>query len=132
METLSRQAPYNRSPGAFVLDDLAEAKALSAEFGGNTMFEPGERALRAAVAHLNVPLSEPIPVSAARTWLTRAFWSARDEVHAIALLEETDPDTLMDLVLGGVTTFDLLARCATKLLQPEHPTRLWIEDHVHG
>ncbi|WP_347093301.1 hypothetical protein [Sphingomonas parapaucimobilis] len=111
---------------------MPDPTAVGANLHGDGMHAPGERALKAAVAHLNVPLASPIPLSAAREWLQRASWSARDEVHAIAFLEETDPDTLMTLVLAEVTTFDLLARCAARLLEPGHPTRAWIEDHAHG
>lgn len=88
-------------------------------------------ALRTAVRHLNAPLPQPVDEASALRWLRDRSWTPEERTHARALLDETDPAILLDLVLGGAVRYVDLAECADLLLPVTHPTRIWLADRRH-
>lgn len=88
-----------------------------------------DRALALAVGHVNVSARHPVSAAAVLAALRSDIVPAALVTPVRALLDETDIETLSDLVLSGAIGYADLGRHAAALLEADHETRLWLAGH---
>lgn len=93
--------------------------------------KPGsERALSFAVRHLNASSPDPIDEKALLTALRSNSAPERYEHHVRDFLDETEVETLSDLVRSEADTYRMLARHAGRYLPLGHETRIWLHERA--
>ncbi len=88
------------------------------------------RALALIVGHINASSRDRVSATELLGALRGDRLPLAMESHVRAVLNETDVETLSDLVRSGAVGYDRLATHAAALLPPDHETRLWLEEHV--
>lgn len=83
-----------------------------------------------AVRHINssspVPIAEADLLAALTADETSFLW----QHHAHAFFDETDIETLSDIVRSGILSYAQLARGGHRHLPPDHKTRLWLDERA--
>lgn len=87
-----------------------------------------QHALALAARHVNASTPHAIPEDALLGALQTGCVPTGFEHHLFAFFDETDPATLMDLVISGAVGYGQLAALADRLLRPGHATRTWLDD----
>lgn len=88
------------------------------------------RALAFAVRHLNASARDPIDEASLLDALRSDEPPARYRHHVRDFLDETELETLSDLVRSGAITYARLAHHAGRDLAADHETRTWLDDRA--
>jgi len=93
--------------------------------------KPGsERPLAFAVRHINASSPDPIDADSLLTALRSDLAPSRYEHHVRDFLDETDVETLSDLVRTGAVSYRMLAVHAGRYLAPGHETWIWLDERA--
>lgn len=88
------------------------------------------RSLAFAVRHLNASARDPIDADSLLDALRSDEPPARYRHHVRDFLDETEVETLSDLVRSSAITYAALARHAGRCLAADHETRTWLDDRA--
>ena len=83
-----------------------------------------------AVRHINVSAARPIEASTLLAAIQSGSAPSEWSHHLHAFFDETDLETLSDIVRSGALTYAQLARGARAHLPPGHETRLWLDERA--
>lgn len=94
------------------------------------MTPDARQALDFAIRHINASAHDPIEPDTLLSALRTEVVPQSCEHHVHAFFDETEIETMSDLVRGGALSYAVLARGARRWLPPAHNTRRWLDERA--
>ena len=86
-----------------------------------------ERALALAVGHVNVSARDPVDPLSLLSAIRSAAQSTALDLHLQVFFQETEIETLSDLVRSGAIDYPTLAAGARRFIPRDHPDSRWLD-----